>query len=275
MGASRTQNDQGYRELKDAVDENRGRNAAEVGLAALVGRARHQPEQQQRPDRSQPFVPLPLVEEKHMSGPHRFQPGRGRFAEDPSEGNGCGRRLGSFPPPKRTKPRPQRIAENHRQHATETDAHSPHQRVQQECHRKQRHGLPAFAGHNSRNRKQDQRRCQIARVQMLIHQVEPRPRDRERQHGRNHGDSGPPRRGLFKELSHNAPAGPDHQEETDQLPKQFRPGHRHSSCQNKTRHPHGKNQRPGQRRRCAAALSARSTRPQEIGSVIEPHGPRT
>ena len=84
--------------------------------------------------------------------------------------------------------------------------------------------MPAFALENARGGNEDECGCQIARMQMLVGDVQRRSRYRQRKHGRNHGDSSQLSSALDEDLPGDPVACPKDEEQRDELPAQLRPG---------------------------------------------------
>src|ERR1019366_1167268 len=92
----RPQKDHRQSLVKNAIDEDCGREAGQAGFAALVGQPGNKPEEYKGSDSSQPLVPGPLIEAKPGPGMYRFKPGLRRGIEDPAKRNERGNRGGCF-----------------------------------------------------------------------------------------------------------------------------------------------------------------------------------
>ena len=97
----------------------------------------------------------------------------------------------------------QRFQHDHGQEEAKGDAQGAHDGMQQKRQQQEWNRLPAFARQYPRNRQQNEGRGHIARVQMLIDQVERRSGHRQGEHGGYQGNSSPLRSRLGKELPRN------------------------------------------------------------------------
>src|ERR1035438_9816654 len=109
--------------------------------------------------------------------------------------------------------------------------------MQHERYNDQRYGLPSLSGQNSCHGKQDQRACQVAWVQVLVHDIQRCAGHWESKQSHEHGQARPSSGGLLKEPANNAPASPDDQQDRESMQQQFCPSHLHSGDFNKPRHP--------------------------------------
>ena len=83
--------------------------------------------------------------------------------------------------------------------------------MQQQGQHQQRNRLPALAFKNPGDGDQNERGGQIARMQVLVGDVQRRARHRQGKHGSHHGHSGPLRSRFGKNKRSDAPAGPQNQ----------------------------------------------------------------
>ena len=126
------------------------------------------------------------------------------------------------------QPAERRLLHRHGQKDTEGDSHRGHDRMQQKRQQQEQGGLSLPVRQDARHRQQNEGRGHGARVQMLIHHVQPGSGYRQRKHGGHQGNAGPLRPRLGKELARNRPAPVDDQRDGGKLPEQLRGRHRDS-----------------------------------------------
>ena len=218
--------------MKDAVDQDSGGELREHQIAAFAGDAGDEPEKGQGGNGSEPLVPGPLVEAEPMAAVESFKPGGRRRLEDPGNGNGCDSRGGEVCDLAGAPVADfflERLVQCESEHTAKGEAHCSHEGMEGEGKQGEREGLPRLGRENARNGEDNERGGEVARVEVLVGDVEGCARHGEGEHGGEHGHGGPLGKevgGLGEELGRDAPRGPEKDEEGGKLEEENGPGER-------------------------------------------------
>ncbi len=135
------------------------------------------------------------------------------------------------------QPHMHRFQRCHGQEEAEGDSHCGHNGMKKKRQHQQQRCLPSLAGKDSRNRQQNHGGCHIARMQMLIGQIQRRSRNRQGEHRAYHRHARPLRPAGQGTACAQCSSSRRESAQSTRTATQFRCGNGNSGYMNEPGHP--------------------------------------